>query len=111
MDVHKTAFRTTFGLYEFLVMPFGLTNAPATFNLMMSRIFQSHRSFTGVFFDDVLVFSKAEDEHKQHLQIVFEEFRTHKLFINAKKSEIFLHEIHYLGHCLAITRSAWIQLR
>ena len=101
MDVHKTAFRTTFGLYEFLVMLFGLTNAPATFNLMMNRIFQSHRSFTGVFFDDVLVFSKTEDEHKQHLQIVFEEFRTHKLFINAKKSEFFLHEIHYLGHIVS----------
>ena len=100
-DVHKTSFRTTFGLYEFLVMPFGLTNALATFNRMMDRIFHPHRRFTGVFFDDILVFSETEQEHHKHLEIVFQELRKHKLFVNAKKSEFFLKEIHYLGHIVS----------
>ncbi|MCO5572361.1 hypothetical protein L7F22_026114 [Adiantum nelumboides] len=91
-DIHKTAFRTTFGLYEFLVMPFGLTNAPATFNRMMDRIFRPHRSYTGVFFDDIIVYSKTLEEHKEHLKKVFEELHRNKLFINGKKSEFFLQE-------------------
>ena len=100
-DVHKTAFRTTFGLYEYLVMPFGLTNAPATFNRMMDRIFREHRSFVGTFFDDMIVFSKDEAAHKKHLAIVFAELKKHRLVINAKKSEFFMSEIHFLGHIVS----------
>ncbi|MCO5601013.1 hypothetical protein L7F22_055129 [Adiantum nelumboides] len=71
-DIHKTAFELTFGLYEFFVMPFGLTNAPATFNRMMERIFRVHRAYTGVFFDDIIVYSKSLEEHKEHLKAVFQ---------------------------------------
>ncbi|MCO5575543.1 hypothetical protein L7F22_029344 [Adiantum nelumboides] len=104
-DVYKTAFRTTFGLFEFLVMPFGLTNAPATFNRMMDRIFREYRLFVGTFFDDI--FSKNEAKHRVHLLQVFQALRRHKLVINAKKSEFFLPEIHFLGH---IVSAAGVQM-
>ncbi|MCO5573398.1 hypothetical protein L7F22_027169 [Adiantum nelumboides] len=67
-DILKTTFHTTFGLYEYLVMPFGLTNAPATFNRMMEQIFRPHCNYIGVFFDDVIIYSKSMEEHKKHLQ-------------------------------------------
>ncbi|MCO5548020.1 hypothetical protein L7F22_001476 [Adiantum nelumboides] len=100
-DVPKTAFRTTFGLYEFLVMPFGLTNAPATFNRMMDRIFRPLRHCVGTFFDDMIVFSKSKTEHREHLRAVFEMLRKERLVVNGKKSEFFMEEIHFLGHIVS----------
>ena len=66
-------------------MPFELTNAPTTFNRMMDRIIRPYRHFTGTFFDDIIVFSKSEEEHKEHLAMVFEELRKNQLFINGKE--------------------------
>ena len=82
-------------------MPFGLTNAPATFNRLMDRIFRKHRSFIGVFFDDIIVYSKTLEEHKEHLAKVFEELKEHKIYVNSKKSEFFLNEIKYFGHVIS----------
>ena len=57
--------------------------------------------FTGVFFDDIIVFSKTLEEHKEHIKKVFEELKENKLFINGKKSEFFLHKIQYLRHIIS----------
>ncbi|MCO5548361.1 hypothetical protein L7F22_001818 [Adiantum nelumboides] len=95
-NIVKIAFHTTFGLYEYLVMP-----SPATFNCMMERIFQPHRNFTGVFFNDVIIHFKTIEEHKEHLKVIFQALRYNKLYVNQKKSECFLQEIQYLGHIIS----------
>jgi hypothetical protein len=67
-DVPKTAFSTRYGLYEYLVMSFGLTNAPAYFMYLMNSVFMSElEKFVVVFIDDILIYSKSEEEHAQHL--------------------------------------------
>ncbi|MCO5574227.1 hypothetical protein L7F22_028009 [Adiantum nelumboides] len=88
-------------------MPFGLTNAPATFNRIMDRIFREYRLFVGTSFDDIIVFSKNEAEHRVYLLQVFQALRHHKLVINAKKSELFLPKIYFLGH---IVSAAGVQM-
>ena len=100
-DIYKTSFRTQFGHYEFLVMPFGLTNAPTTFSRMMNRIFLNYQSFVIVFFDDILVFSKNEKEHKNHLRTVFYLHFENQKFLNREKSSFFQKEIEYLGHIVS----------
>ena len=76
VDVHKMAFRTRYGHYEFLVMSFGLTNALAAFMDLMNRVFQSYvDQFIVVFIDDILVYSKDGEDHYTHLRVVLETLR------------------------------------
>jgi hypothetical protein len=72
-DVPKTDFSTRYGLYEYLVMSFGLTNAPAHFMYLMNSVFMSKLDkFVVVFIDDILIYSKSEEEHERHLRVILQ---------------------------------------
>ena len=87
----KTAFRTRYGHYEFLVMSFGLTNAPAAFMDLMNRVFRPFLDrFVIVFIDDILVYSKSEDEHAKHLRFMLQTLRDHRLYAKFSKCEFWL---------------------
>ncbi|KAK8609334.1 hypothetical protein V6N13_061783 [Hibiscus sabdariffa] len=101
-DVAKTAIRTRYGNYEFLVMPFGLTNAPAAFMDMMNRVFRPFLDqFVVVFIDDILIYSRSEAEHVEHLRIVLQTLRDHRLYAKLSKCEFWLKKITFLGHVLS----------
>jgi hypothetical protein len=100
-DKLKTAFSTRYVLYEYLVMPFGLTNAPAYFMYLMNTIFMLELDkFVVVFIDDILVYSKNEKDHVEHLRIVLTRLRDHKLYAKFSKCEFWLKKVPFLGHIL-----------
>ena len=100
-DIHKTAFRTHHGHFEYLVMPFGLCNAPSTFQATMNDIFKVHlRKFILVFFDDILIYSRSLEEHMAHLEQTLVILRSHHFFIKPSKCEFVKEELEYLRHII-----------
>ena len=87
-DIPKTAFRTRYGHYEFLVRSFGLTNALTAFMALMNRVFKDYMDkFVILFIDEILVYSHSKTEHKQHLRLVLQRLREHKLYAKFSKCE------------------------
>lgn len=98
-DEHKTAFRTPLGLFQFRVLPFGLTNAPATFQTLMNDLFRPHiNKFVQVYLDDILIYSKDEEEHEKHHGDCSPDSEEAKLYIKLSKCTFGASEVGFLGH-------------
>ena len=90
----KDSFSTRYGSYEYLVISFGLTNAPAFFMYLMNSVFMLEPDkFVVVFIDDILIYSKNDEEHAQHLRIVLAQLREHKLYAKFSKCEFWLDRV------------------
>ncbi|GJY80123.1 putative reverse transcriptase domain-containing protein [Tanacetum coccineum] len=100
-DIPKTAFRTRYGHFEFTVMPFGLTNAPVVFMDLMNRVCRPYLDkFMIVFIDDILIYSKTQEEHIEYLRLVLGLLKKEKLYAKFSKCEFWLREVQFLGHVI-----------
>jgi hypothetical protein len=98
-DIHKTAFSTENGHFEFVRMPFGLKNGPPTFQRMMNIVFAELPNVL-IYLDDIIVFSSSFQEHLGDLKQVFEKLQNHNLQIQLDKCEFIKPELQFLGHLI-----------
>jgi hypothetical protein len=83
-------------------MSFGLTNAPAYFMYLMNKVFMEYLDkFVVVFIDDILIFSKNEEEHDKHLCLVLQKLRENQLYAKLNKCEFWLKEVSFLGYIIS----------
>ena len=98
-DVEKTAFRTRYGQFEYLVTLFGLTRAPGCFQTLMNNIFRQYLDdFTVVYLDDILIYSKTEEEHLNNIRIALDLLWKHIFYGKLSQCEFMKDSIEYLGH-------------
>jgi hypothetical protein len=106
-DIPKTAFTTRYGLYEYTVMSFGLTNAPATFMRLMNSVFMEYLDkFVVIYIDDILIYSKTEDEHAEHLRLVLTKLREHRLYAQVFQMRVLVERAHLSRTCCFRRRSS-----
>jgi len=100
-SIEKTGFRTRFGHFEYVVVPFGLTNAPAAWQRLTNKILGDLYD-EGIisYLDDILIFSKTEEEHKRLLKEVFDRLVKHKLYVKRSKCEWAKTEVEFCGHMI-----------
>jgi hypothetical protein len=98
-DIPKTAFISRYGLYEYTVMSFGLTNALAYFMYLMNKVFMEYLDkFVVVFTDDILVYSRSEEEHEEHLRLALQKLRENRLYAKLSKCEFWMKQVAFLRH-------------
>ena len=89
-DIHKTTFETRYGNYKFVVVPFGLTNAPATFMCLMNSVFSRYLDkFVISFLDDILIYSKNEEEHEENLRSTLQLLKEHQMYAKLSKCDFY----------------------
>ena len=100
-EEYKTAFRTPWGLYEFLVMHFGMCNAPATFQRLINNVLREYLDiFCVVYLDDILVYSKNVNEHEKHVRLVFKALRKYHLKVGLDKCKFDATEVRFCGYII-----------
>ena len=101
-DIPKTTFSTRYGLYEYLVISFGLNNAPAYFMYLMNSVFMPELDkFVVVFIDHILIYSKTKEDHANHLRVVLQRLRDHRLYAQFSKCEFWSDSMKILGHTIS----------
>ncbi|GJP30214.1 hypothetical protein CLOM_g23478 [Closterium sp. NIES-68] len=101
-SIHKTAFRTRYGSYEYLVMPFGVTNAPATFQAEMNHILRPLLDeCVMVYLDDILIYSRDMQQHVERLRRVFDFLRCERFYVKLSKSDFALKKVQFLEHIVS----------
>ena len=104
-DILKISYRTRYGHYEFVVMSFKLTNAPAIFMDLMNRVYKQYLDlFVIVFINDILIYSRSQEEHVNHLRIVLQTLQDCQLFAKFSKCEFWLQSVAFLGHIVSSER-------
>jgi hypothetical protein len=84
------------------VKSFGLTNAPSYFMYLMNKVFMEYLDkFVVVFIDDILIYSRSEEEHEEHLRLVLQKLREQRLYAKLIKCEFWMKQVAFLGHIMS----------
>jgi hypothetical protein len=90
-------------MYEYTVMSFGLTNALAYFMYLMNKVFMEYLDkVVVVFINDILIYSRSEEEHEEHLRLVLQKLREHRLYAKLSKCEFWMKQVAFLGHIISM---------